>query len=64
VSELAKGRETEPMFEAPVEHVCRQRRSGRHNRKIGGAPNGSGFGRVRGASMMHQPLTAPSLPVF
>lgn len=61
VSELAKGRETEPMLEAPVEYVCRQRRSGRHDRKVGGAPNGSGVSRVRGASTMHQLLAASAV---
>jgi len=61
VSELAKGRETEPMPEAPVEHVCRQRRSGRHDRKIGGAPNWPGGCQFRGASTTHQLLAAPAV---
>jgi len=60
VSKLAKGRETEPMLEAPVEHGCRRRRSGRHGRKTGGARNGFGDSRFRGAAM-HQPMAAPAV---
>ena len=36
-SEFVMGRETEPMFEAPVDIINRQRESGRFGRKTGGA---------------------------
>lgn len=63
MSELETGRETEPMVDTPVDNRCRRGRSGRYDRKVGGAMNGSEGSQVTGASMMRQRAIASAVIV-
>ncbi len=61
MSELEMGREIEPMVDTPVEIDCRRSRSGRYDRKVGGAVKGSEGSQVPGASVMRQRVVTPAV---